>query len=106
MKKGEIRREQILDAAEKLFFEKGYDRTSVQDILDALGMSKGGFYHYFDAKDSVLKAVNERRARARFDRLSSDLHTSGRSPVEKLNLLLGMTNLCHREDTPLAALML
>ena len=57
MKKGDIKRVQILDAAEKLFYERGYDRTSVQDILTSLNMSKGGFYHYFDAKDSVLRAV-------------------------------------------------
>jgi len=73
MKKGDIRRVQILDAAEKLFFEQGYDRTSVQDILGALQMSKGGFYHYFDAKDSVLQAVSERRAQGRFDQLTASM---------------------------------
>ena len=91
MKKGDFKRVQILDTAEKLFFERGYDRTSVQDILDVLQMSKGGFYHYFDAKDSVLRAVSERRARARF---------------EKLNLLLGAANLFEAEEAPFAALML
>ena len=105
MKKGDIRRTQILDAAEKLFFERGYDRTSVQDMLDALQMSKGGFYHYFDAKDSVLRAVSERRAQGRFDRLASELHGSRRNAVEKLNLLLGMANLFEAEDAPFAALM-
>ena len=62
MRKGEIKRAGILDAAERLFLEKGYEGTSVQDILDALGMSKGGFYHYFDSKEAVLRAVSERRA--------------------------------------------
>ena len=69
MKKGDLKRVQILDAAEQLFFEKGYDRTSVQDLLDALDMSKGGFYHYFDSKESVLRAdvyaTRDRRARKR-----------------------------------------
>ena len=106
MKKGDIRRTQILDAAEKLFFERGYDRTSVQDMLDALQMSKGGFYHYFDAKDSVLRAVSERRAQARFDRLKSELYGARRSPVDRLNLLLGMANLFRAEDVPFAALLL
>ena len=106
MKKGDIRRTQILDASEKLFFERGYDRTSVQDILDALQMSKGGFYHYFDAKDSVLQAVSERRAQARFDKLNAELRGSRRTPVEKLNLILGMTNLFEAEETRFAALLL
>ena len=106
MKKGDIRRVQILDAAEKLFFEQGYDRTSVQDILGALQMSKGGFYHYFDAKDSVLRAVSERRAQGRFDQLSAAVCGSRRSPVEKLNMVLAMANLFEAEEAPFAALML
>ena len=106
MKKGDIRRVQILDAAEKLFFEQGYDRTSVQDILGALQMSKGGFYHYFDAKDSVLRAVSERRAQGRFDQLNAAVYGSRRSPVEKLNMVLAMANLFEAEEAPFAALML
>lgn len=106
MKKGDLKRVQILDAAEKLFYERGYDHTSVQDILDALQMSKGGFYHYFDAKDSVLRAVSERRAQSRFDRLNAELYGTRRSPVEKLNLLLSMANLFEAEEGPFAALTL
>ena len=106
MKKGDIKRVQILDTAEKLFFEQGYDRTSVQDILSALQMSKGGFYHYFDAKDSVLRAVSERRAQGRFDQLIATIQGSRRSPVEKLNMILSMANLFEAEETPFAALML
>ncbi len=106
MKKGDLRRAQILDAAERLFFERGYDRTSIQDILDALNMSKGGFYHYFDAKDSVLKEISERRAEQRFERLDTELYTNRRSPIERLNLLLALPNLFEGEDIHFAALML
>ena len=106
MKKGDVKRTQILDTAERLFFERGYDRTSVQDILDALEMSKGGFYHYFDAKDSVLRAVSERRVQGRFDRLVAELSSARRGSVDKLNLLLGMANLFEAEDAPFAALLL
>ena len=106
MKKGDLKRAQILDAAERLFFEKGYDRTSVQDILDALGMSKGGFYHYFDSKESVLRSVSERRAEGRFERLSAELYGAQRTAIGRLNMLLGMTNLFESEDARFAALML
>ena len=50
MKKGDARRGELLAASEKLFYTKGYENTSVQDILDAVGFSKGGFYHHFDSK--------------------------------------------------------
>ena len=51
------RRRDILDAAQRLVFSKGYEPMTIQDILDALGMSKGAFYHYFDSKAAVLEAL-------------------------------------------------
>ena len=88
MKKGDLKRGQILDAAERLFFEHGYDRTSVQDILDALGLSKGGFYHYFDTKASVLREICERRWTERFEALRAEPNAARRSPTDRLDLLL------------------
>lgn len=55
-----IRREAFLDAAERLIRTRGYDAMSVQDVLDAVGSSKGAFYHYFDSKEALLEAVIER----------------------------------------------
>ena len=105
MKKGDIKRAQILDAAERLFFERGYDRTSIQDILDALNMSKGGFYHYFEAKESVLREISERRALSRFERLTQELYAR-HGAVDRLNLLLSLANLFEGEDPHFAALMM
>ncbi len=51
------RRRDILDAAQRLVFSKGYEQMTIQDILDALGISKGAFYHYFDSKAAVLEAL-------------------------------------------------
>jgi AcrR family transcriptional regulator len=56
------RRNEILNAALQLVYSKGYDKMTVQDILDQLNMSKGAFYHYFDSKVAVLEAVVERMA--------------------------------------------
>jgi len=55
-----VGREAFLDAAERLIRADGYERMSVQDVLDAVGASKGAFYHYFDSKDALLEAVVER----------------------------------------------
>lgn len=54
--------EQILSVSARLFIEKGYDKTSVQDIIEALGMSKGAVYHHFKSKEAILEAVMERRS--------------------------------------------
>lgn len=56
------RRNEILDVALQLVYSKGYEKMTIQDILDQLHMSKGAFYHYFDSKVAVLEAVVERMA--------------------------------------------
>jgi AcrR family transcriptional regulator len=54
------RRKAILDTAQRLVYTKGYEQMTIQDILDALEISKGAFYHYFDSKSAVLEAIIER----------------------------------------------
>ena len=51
----------ILDAAQRLFLEKGYDQTTIQDIVDQLGgLTKGAVYHHFKSKEEILDAVGDR----------------------------------------------
>ena len=53
--------ENIITISAKLFAEKGYDKTSMQDIADAVGMSKGGIFHHFSSKEDIFNAVMERQ---------------------------------------------
>ena len=55
-----VRREAFVEAAERLMQTRTYERTSIQDILDSLGASRGAFYHYFDSKQALLEAVIDR----------------------------------------------
>lgn len=55
-----IKRDAFLDAAQRLIMSKGYQGTSVQDVLHEVDTSKGAFYHYFDSKGSLLNGVVER----------------------------------------------
>ncbi len=55
-----IKRDAFLDAAQQLIMHKGYEGTSVQDVLQHVNTSKGAFYHYFDSKGSLLNGVVER----------------------------------------------
>ena len=51
----------ILDVAFRLFMEKGYEHTSIQDIINNLGgLSKGAIYHHFKSKEDILLAVIDR----------------------------------------------
>lgn len=54
------RRDEFLDAAQHLIETKGYERMSVQDVLDEAGASRGAFYHYFGSKQELLSALVER----------------------------------------------
>lgn len=57
----EVTVERILDAATRLFLEKGYDNTTIQDIVNELdGLSKGAVYHHFKSKEEIMDAVSDR----------------------------------------------
>ena len=55
-----VKRNEILDVAQRLVYTKGYEQMTIQDMLDDLQISKGAFYHYFDSKQTVLEALVER----------------------------------------------
>ena len=48
----------IITAAWKLFYEQGYDDTTIEEIIDESGTSKGSFYHYFEGKDALLSSLS------------------------------------------------
>lgn len=57
IKEGEVRKLEILVAARELFVKKGYEQTSVNDILKVVDIAKGTFYYYFSSKEEVLEAI-------------------------------------------------
>jgi AcrR family transcriptional regulator len=59
-KPADVRREELMDAGLALFVAKGIAATSIDDIVTAAGVSKGGFYHHFASKDALLLALQER----------------------------------------------
>ncbi|MDZ5017120.1 TetR family transcriptional regulator, partial [Clostridium perfringens] len=54
--------EQILSASAKLFIENGYEKTTIQDIMDELKLSIGAIDHHFKSKDEILNAVLNKRS--------------------------------------------
>ena len=59
--KAERTYQQILEASTKLFFTQGYEKTSIQDILDEMKMSRGVVYYYFKSKKEILDAIAGQR---------------------------------------------
>lgn len=78
-------KEKILDVSFRLFAEKGYDKTSIQDIVNALGMSKGAIYHHFASKEEILEAIGERSFLSRQSDVITDPNMNG---LEKLKVYI------------------
>jgi AcrR family transcriptional regulator len=83
-KEREDRKNEIIEVAKILFFQQGYDATSIQDIIDALGIAKGTFYHYFKSKDGLLDALVDRIITEMSERFKP-LVTEKKSAITKIN---------------------
>jgi AcrR family transcriptional regulator len=94
VKKHDARLNEILDVAETLFTEKGYENTSVNDILDKVGISKGALYHYFGSKEEVMDGVIRRTAafiRERAAAISGDSSLSAHEKMKRAILSINIS---------------
>ena len=87
-KSADVRRGELLAAAQALFFTKGYEATTVADIMERAGVSKGGFYHHFTAKDDLLEALAESLATEAVERLRPTVEEEGLDAVARMNAVL------------------
>ncbi|QQK79514.1 TetR/AcrR family transcriptional regulator [Salicibibacter cibi] len=82
-------KENIMATAVRLFMEKGYEKTSMQDIANTLEISKGGIYHHFNSKDEIINAVKENKASSVKESLNKWMGTvDAQSEREKLTAIL------------------
>lgn len=84
VKEHEERKNEILDTEEILFEEKGYDKCSVNDILNRIGIAKGTFYHYFRSKEELLDAIIDRTAERMVGKARTVSKEEGLSPEDKI----------------------
>ena len=97
-KKRETRRG-LMDAALRLFGERGYDATTVKDITDAADVAKGTFFNYFDTKEAILPAIAAHRLEQLEAALSPE-HGAPTSPADRIKLALHLVAedpLCERQ---------
>jgi AcrR family transcriptional regulator len=97
-KKADVRRNELLNSAQALFFSKGYEATTVADIMERAGVSKGGFYHHFAAKEDLLEALGERMAAETVARLQSIPDDESLDAVARMNAVLSQARLFKVED--------
>ena len=95
-----VRRAELIDCAQRLFLEKGYERTTINDVIAAAQLSKGAFYHHFRAKEDLLEAIAARSAQQALDYAEAVQADSALSALQRLNSLLAMTREWKAENLP------
>lgn len=105
MRKGDEKRQELLNSAERLFCQKGYEATSIQDILNDLHISKGGFYHHFASKEDVLRALCDRRAE-RAAAFTVEALNQADSPMRRINAVLHGFMPLRRNEAAFAVMLL
>jgi AcrR family transcriptional regulator len=87
--KGSANRQRIVDAADRLFYSRGYNQTSFSDISDETGIPRGNFYYYFKTKEDILTAVVESRVGI-FSETLKHCEESSDDPRERLLALVNV----------------
>ncbi|WP_158453440.1 TetR/AcrR family transcriptional regulator [Pelosinus fermentans] len=87
IKDPEVRRSELIDAAQELFIAFGYNKTMIIDIVKKAGVAKGTFYYYFPSKEAILEAIIARYS----TKLAAEIKNLGPSvtALHKLRLLIG-----------------
>lgn len=86
-----VRRAELIDTAQRLFLAKGYERTTINDVIAATGLSKGAFYHHFRAKEDLLEAIAGRFAEQSLAQARDVADDRSLSALARLNRLLTLT---------------
>lgn len=100
VKEAAIRKNEILDAAERLFVTKGFDRTSTNDILAEVGIARGTLYYHFKSKEEILNAMIERITESLMEKASGIVRQKELPVLQRLTgmvLALNVDNELGRE---------
>ncbi len=90
---GTATRERILDAATEIAMDRGFAAASLDEVLGQSGVTKGAFYHYFDSKADLGRAILDRYATAdleTLDRLWAQAEQLSRDPLQQVLLFVGL----------------
>jgi AcrR family transcriptional regulator len=86
-----VRRAELIDCAQALFLAKGYERTTINDVIAATGLSKGAFYHHFRAKEDLLEAIAARYSAQALAQASLVTADPALNALQQINALMAMS---------------
>lgn len=91
--KGSKMRKVFLNTALEIFLEKGYEKTTIQDIIDKINVSKGSFYHYFQSKEDIIIQIAEEYVKD-FSPIFNEIpFVDSLTPLEKLNMMINLVQM-------------
>ena len=88
VKEAHVRKSEILDAAERLFGTKGFDGTSITDILNEIGIARGTLYYHFKSKEDILDALIERMTGSLVAKASEIARDKDMPVLQRLTLMM------------------
>ncbi len=87
------KKEQILDVSLSLFLEKGYDNTSISDILSNLDIARGTLYYHFESKEAIMDTIIERSIKSVIEEAKGIVFRKGMTVQEKMFTLFSSTSM-------------
>lgn len=105
-KKSSDRKMEIVQAARGLFYTQGYESVSVQQIIDAVGIAKGTFYHYFSSKEDLLDAMVDFMLDAMMPMLQAIKENPDLPATEKLKEVFASAKSWKQENVDMVFLMM
>jgi AcrR family transcriptional regulator len=106
IKEYQERKNELLEAAQELFFSKGYEQTSVESIIEKVGVSKGTFYYYFKSKVELLDNLTERLSKQILQEVKKIVERTDLDALTKLNRVYAATRNTKFENIELLRILL
>jgi AcrR family transcriptional regulator len=98
VKKPEVRRQEIVAAARELFEKQQYEKTTMKDVMDKLGIAKGTIYHYFTSKEDLLEAVVEQTVDEYVTGVQAILNATEGNALDRMQVLIASGNVAEEHE--------
>lgn len=107
MKKGKSTRDQIIESADRLYYQRGFEQTSFAEVASDVKISRGNFYHHFKSKDEILNAVIDMRlarTRAMLEKWESEIQDPKERILKFVHMLIMNQSKLKRYGCPVGTL--
>lgn len=101
-----VRKNELLDAAQELFFTKGYKQTSIESIIKKIGVAKGTFYYYFKSKEDLLDKLTYKMSKKILEEIKKIVEKDDLNAIDKLNQVYAVAGSVKLENIELLKVLL